>query len=150
MDATDRKILALLQADGRATLTELAARVPLSVSRCQRRVRALEDAGVIRGYHADIDPDRVGLGFLATVFVTMAHEDRATVAAFEDALGDVDAITSAQRLFGEPDYLLRIAVTDTAAYQRLYDETLAALPGIQRLTSTLVMRDVVPARGLPI
>jgi DNA-binding Lrp family transcriptional regulator len=132
------------------TMTELATRLPLSVSRCQRRVRGLEAAGVVRGYHADIDPDRVGLGFLATVFVTMAREDRDTIAAFEDALGDVDAITSAQRLFGEPDYLLRVAVPDTAAYQRLYDETLARLPGIQRLTSTLVMRDVVPARGLPI
>ncbi len=131
-------------------MTELASRLPLSVSRCQRRVRELEAEGVIRGYHADVDPAAVGLGFTAIVFVTMHQEDQATIADFEEQVAEVPAIVSAQRLFGDPDYLLRVVAADLDAYRRIYDEQLAALPGVQRLTSTLVMKDVVPARGLPL
>jgi DNA-binding Lrp family transcriptional regulator len=150
MDATDRKILAHLQDEGRLTVTELAGRIPLSVSRCQRRLRDLEASGVLRGYHADVDPARVGLGFMAIVFVTMRQEDRQTVADFEDAVAEVPQVVSAQRLFGDPDYLLHVVAADLAAYQRLYDERLGVLPGVQRLTSTLVMKDVVRDRGLPL
>lgn len=150
MDAIDRKILAHLQDEGRLTITELAGRIPLSVSRCQRRLRDLEAGGVLRGYHADVDPASVGLGFMAIVFVTMGQEDRQTVAQFEASVADVPQVISAQRLFGDPDYLLRVVSADLAAYQRLYDERLAELPGVQRLTSTLVMKDVVRDRGLPL
>jgi DNA-binding Lrp family transcriptional regulator len=150
MDAVDRKILAELQVEGRLTVTELAARLPLSVSRCQRRVRDLEARGVVRGYRADVDPAAVGLAFTAIVFVVMQQEDQRTVAAFEEQVATVPAIVSAQRLFGDPDYLLRVVAADLDAYRRIYDERLAALPGVQRLTSTLVMKDIVGARGLPL
>jgi DNA-binding Lrp family transcriptional regulator len=149
MDAIDRKIVANLQSEGRLTVTELADRIHLSVSRCQRRLRELERSGVLRGYHAEVDAEKVGLGFTAMVFVTMRQEDRETVADFERRLGDVPEIVTAQRLFGDPDYLLRVVAADLNAYQRLYDEKLAGLPGVQRLTSTLVMKHVVE-RGLPI
>lgn len=150
MDAIDRKILALLQEQGRLTVTELAARIPLSVSRCQRRLRELEAQRVVRGYRAELDPTLVGLGFRAIVFVTMRQEDRDTVAEFEEAVATVPAVVSAQRLFGDPDYLLHVVAVDLAAYQRIYDEHLGALPGVQRLTSTLVMKEVVHDRGLPL
>jgi DNA-binding Lrp family transcriptional regulator len=150
MDATDRKILAALQAEGRLTITELAGRIPLSISRCQRRVRELETGGVVRGYHADVDPAKVGLGFTAIVFVTMRQEDQATIADFETQVAATPQIVAAQRLFGDPDYLLRIVAADLDAYRRLYDEQLASLPGVQRLTSTLVMKDLVGTRGLPL
>lgn len=150
MDAIDRKILAHLQDEGRLTVTELARRLPLSVSRCQRRLRDLESGGILRGYHADVDPASVGWEFMAIVFVTMRQEDRQTVAHFEAAVADVPQVVSAQRLFGDPDYLLRVVAADLAAYQRLYDEQLAELPGVQRLTSTLVMKDVVRDRGVPL
>jgi DNA-binding Lrp family transcriptional regulator len=150
VDAIDRKILAFLQAEGRLTVTELAGRIPLSVSRCQRRVRELEANRVLCGYHADIDPTAVGLGFTAIVFVTMYQEDRDTVADFETQVADIPQIVSAQRLFGDPDYLLRVVAADLDAYRNLYDERIAALPGVQRLTSTLVMKDLVGSRGLPI
>jgi DNA-binding Lrp family transcriptional regulator len=150
MDRVDRTILASLQTEGRLTITELANRIPLSVSRCQRRVRDLEAAGVLRGYHADIDPAQVGLGFMAIVFVTMRQEDRATIADFESQVAAIPEVVMAQRLFGEPDYLLRVAVADLAAYRRLYDDRLAELPAVQRLTSTLVMKDLVGDRGLPL
>jgi DNA-binding Lrp family transcriptional regulator len=150
MDATDRKILAALQNEGRLTVTELAARIALSVSRCQRRLRELEGQRVVRAYRAEIDPELVGLGFRAIVFVTMRQSDRDTVAAFEDAVAAVPEVVSAQRLFGDPDYLLHVVAADLAAYQHVYDERLGALPGVQRLTSTLVMKEVVHDRGLPL
>jgi DNA-binding Lrp family transcriptional regulator len=84
------------------------------------------------------------------VFVTMHQGDRATVAAFESEVARVPEIVTAQRLFGEPDYLLRVVARDLAAYRRLYDERLAELPGVQRLRSTLVMKDLVGDRGLPL
>lgn len=149
MNAVDRKILAELQNDGRLTITDLAARVGLSVSPCHRRLRELERAGVIRGYRAIVDPKAVGLTFEALLFVTMRQEDRDTLLGFEAALADIPNVVQAQRLFGDPDYLLRIVTADLAAYQQLEDDTLAALPGVQRLNSTLVMKQVVNDRPLP-
>ena len=148
MDDLDRKILAELQRDGRLTLTELAARVHLSVSPCHRRLRELERTGTIRGYRAVIDPAAVGQTFAAVVFVTMRQGDRETVARFEKAVADIPGVVHAQRLFGDPDYLLRVVCEDLPAYQRLYDDKLGTLPGVQRLTSTLVMKEVVPERLL--
>lgn len=149
MDALDRKILTELQQDGRLTVTELAARVKLSVSPCHRRLRDLEQAGAIRGYRAVVDPAAVGLNFEAIVFVTLRWEGRDTIVGFEQAVAAVPHVIQAQRLFGEPDYLLRVATADLAAYQQLYDQQLATLPGVQRLTSTLVMKHVVNDRPLP-
>jgi DNA-binding Lrp family transcriptional regulator len=149
VDKIDRKILALLQEDGRLTVTELAQRVGLSVSPCHRRLRELERSGTIRGYRALVDPTALGLTFQALVFVTMRQEDRDTLLGFEAAVAAVPNVVQAQRLFGDPDYLLRIVTADLAAYQRLEDDTLSALPGVQRLNSTLVMKQVVDGRPLP-
>ncbi|MFG2888209.1 Lrp/AsnC family transcriptional regulator [Streptomyces sp. NPDC048248] len=149
MDALDRKILTELQLDGRLTVTELAARVRLSVSPCHRRLRDLEREGAIRGYRAVVDPAAIGLNFEALVFATLRWEDRDTVTAFEEAVTAIPHVIQAQRLFGEPDYLLRVATTDLTAYQQLYDQQLAKLPGVQRLTSTLVMKSVIDDRPLP-
>jgi DNA-binding Lrp family transcriptional regulator len=149
MDAIDRKILALLQDDGRLTVTELAGRIGLSVSPCHRRLRELERSGVIRGYRAVVDAHAVGLTFQALVFVTMRQEDRDTLLGFEEAVARIPNVVQAQRLFGDPDYLLRIVTADLTAYQQLEDDVLAVLPGIQRLNSTLVMKHVVSDRPLP-
>lgn len=150
MDATDQRILAELQKDGRLTVTELAERIGLSVSPCHRRVRALEQSGAIRGYRAELDPAALGLKFSALVFVTLRDGDRQAVDAFEHAVADVPQVLQAQRLFGDPDYLLHVITRDLAAFRQLYDEHLSALPGVQRLTSTLVMKDVVIDRPLPL
>jgi DNA-binding Lrp family transcriptional regulator len=149
VDAIDRNILAELQTDGRLTITDLAARVGLSVSPCHRRLRDLERTGTIRGYRALVNPAAVGLTFEALLFVTMKQEDRETLLAFEAAVAQVPNVVQAQRLFGDPDYLLRIVTADLGAYQRLEDDVLATLPGVQRLTSTLVMKNVVTERPLP-
>lgn len=150
MDTIDRKIIAELEAEGRLTVTELAQRVGLSVAPCHRRLRELERAGAIRGYRAVVDPAAIGLGFEVLVQVTMDREDAATVADFERGLAQIPEVRHAERLFGDPDYLLRVATADIAAYQTLRDERLATLPGVGRLTSTIVMKRVVDERPYPL
>ena len=150
MDAVDRKILAELQNDGRLTITELAERVKLSVSPCHRRLRDLERTGVISGYRAILDPVAVNLGFETLIFVTMREATRESIGAFEESVTQVAHVTLAQRLFGDPDYLLRVIARDLPAFQQLYDDVIAALPGVQRLSSTLVMKSVVENRPLPL
>lgn len=150
MDVIDRKILAALQQNGRLTVTELADQVGLSVSPCHRRLKALETSGAIAGYRAHLDAATLGFGFEALVFVTMHSADRATLAAFEEAVAQVPHVLQAQRLFGDPDFLLRVIARDLADFQRLYDERLSALPGVRRLTSTLVMKSIVEDAPLPL
>ena len=150
MNKLDKKILAHLQAEGRLSVTELAERIGLSVSPCHRRVKVLEDTGVIQGYRAQLNPELVGLNFSAIIFVTLKDGTRESLHAFEAAIIDIPQIVQAQRLFGDPDYLLQIMTTNLASFQKLYDEKLSAIPSIQRLTSTIVMKDVVSGRALPI
>jgi DNA-binding Lrp family transcriptional regulator len=149
MDDTDRKILAALQKDGRLSITELGERIGLSLSPCYRRLRALEQVGVISGYRATIDPARVGLNFSAIVFVTLREGTSDSVQSFESALLDIPEIIQAQRLFGDPDYILHVVTRDLNAFQRLYDRSLSALPSVLRLTSTLVMKSILN-RPLPL
>ncbi len=103
-----------------------------------------------RPRRAVLDPAAVGLGFEALVSVTMDREDAGTVAAFEAALVAVPEIRHPERLFGDPDYLLRVVATDLNDYATLRDHKLATLPGIQRITSTIVMRRIVDNRPLPL
>jgi DNA-binding Lrp family transcriptional regulator len=149
MDDVDRNILAELQLDGRLTLTELAEKVRLSISPCHRRLRALERSGVISGYHAQLDAHVLGLTFQALVFVTMRGADRDTVDGFEQAVVTIPNVVQAQRLFGDPDYLLRVITRDLPEFQQIYDNRLSTLPGVQRLSSTLVMKSITDNRPLP-
>jgi DNA-binding Lrp family transcriptional regulator len=105
---------------------------------------------VIKGYRAVVDPAAVGLGFEALVNVTMEREDAATIREFEAALVAVPEVRHAERLFGDPDYLLRVVTADLAEYAALRDAKLATLPGVQRLTSTIVMKRIVEDRPLPL
>lgn len=143
MDAIDREILSVLQEDGRATMTEVASTVGLSLSACHRRFRELEADGVIRGFSVELDLDLLGLPFEALVFVTMRTGDAAAVSAFEAAVAVIPQVVQAHRLFGEPDYQLYVAAQSKQHYQQLYDDKLSQLPGVQRLTSTLIMKTVV-------
>lgn len=122
----------------------------LSLSPCHRRLTALQADGVITGYRAQVDAQSVGLGFQSLIFVTMSSTDVQTMTAFEDAVQKLPNIVSAQRLFGTPDFLLHVVAEDLAHFQEIYDRELAAIPGVQRLTSTLVMKSVVEDRGLPL
>ncbi|NNC12523.1 Lrp/AsnC family transcriptional regulator [Planctomonas sp. JC2975] len=149
MDRLDRKILAELQSEGRLSVTDLAARVGLTLSPAHRRVRDLEAAGAIVGYRAIVDPAALGLDFEALVFITMKQEDRETLLAFEEAVVRIPNVLLAQRLFGDPDYILRVRTADLDAYAQFQDNELARLPGVQRFQSTLVMKNLVVDRPYP-
>ena len=150
MDSVDRAILAELQADGRLTVTELADRVRLTPGPCHRRLRELERSGVITGYRALVNPAAVGLGFEALVQITLERGDAGTVASFEAALAELSQIRHAERLFGDPDYLLRVAARDLDSFATLRDRKLATLPGVHRLTSTIVMKRIIDNRPVPL
>ncbi|MFH8613007.1 Lrp/AsnC family transcriptional regulator [Streptomyces sp. NPDC018029] len=149
MDEIDRSILRELQSDGRLTNQELAARVGLSASPCLRRVRQLELDGVIQGYRAVVDPEAVGRGFEVLVSIEV-RRDRETVEAFEAALQDIPDVIEAYRLFGSPGCLLRIAVADLAAYERLWIERLTALAGVTEVNSQIIMKRIKEPQGLPV
>lgn len=105
---------------------------------------------MIRGYKADIDPAALGLGFEAIVFVTLRQVDRPTMEIFENRVADHPNVVEAQRLFGSPDYLLKVIAEDLPSYQRFYDSELTSLPGVERLTSTLVMKNLKSNAGPPV
>jgi len=150
MDRIDREILAELQADGRLTVTELADRVRLTPGPCHRRLRELERSGIITGYRAVVNPAAIGLGFEALVQITLDRGDAGTVASFEAAVSELPQIRQAERLFGDPDYLLRVVARDLDSFAALRDQELATLPGVHRLTSTIVMKRIIENRPLPL
>jgi Lrp/AsnC family leucine-responsive transcriptional regulator len=149
MDDIDRRILRELQLDGRLSNQELAARVGLTPSPCLRRVRQLEQDGVISGYRAIVEPEAVGRGFEVLVSVEVAR-DRELIENFEAALQDIPDVLEAYRLFGSPGCLLRIAVADVTAYERLWIERLTALPGVTEVNSQIIMKPIKHPQGLPV
>ena len=142
MDRTDRAIVAALLADGRMTNVELADRVNLTPGPTLRRVQRLEADGVIQGYRAVVDPDAMGQGFEVLVDIDLLVNDRATVQRFEDALTAFDEVVEVQRLFGSPDYFVRVAVADLEAYERFHMEKVLQVPGIRRASSRFRMKTV--------
>ena len=150
MDDIDRTILSLIQNNARITAAELAHHTGASSSTCLRRLRALENDGVITGFRTRLDPAAVGYSTQVIAFITLEREDRATVAALEDGLAALPQVLSAERLFGDPDFLVRVIARDLADYQRIRDEHLSELPGVARITSTLVMREIVRDGPIPL
>jgi Lrp/AsnC family transcriptional regulator, leucine-responsive regulatory protein len=150
MDKIDREILRHLQEDGRISNLDLARTVGLSPTPTLRRVRQLERSGAIRGYRAIIDPEAVQRSFQVLVWVDLVQGTREIIEAFESTLLDIPDVIEAQRLFGEPDYLLRVAVRDSAEYEHLYTNRLAALPGVRKARSQIGMKTIRQGPTLPI
>ncbi|MEM7275163.1 MAG: Lrp/AsnC family transcriptional regulator [Actinomycetota bacterium] len=150
MDQIDREILCQLQANGRMANNELADRVGLSPSPCLRRVRNLEEDGIITGYRAELDRARVGCGYEPIVWVTLTTVTRDAMAEFEAAVAAEPDIVEVLRMMGQPDYLLRIVTEDASSFETLYIDTLAALPHVQTLTSQLAMKVVKRTGRLPL
>ena len=140
MDATDRRIIAELGRDGRLSNVELAERVGLSPAPCLRRVRRLESDGVILGYVAQINPVAVGRGFEVLVNVDLTRKDRATFEAFEDAVAALEEVVEVRRMFGLPDYLLRVATDSIESYETFVSTKLGELPGMDKLDSHITMK----------
>ena len=150
LDRIDRLILQLLQSDGRMTNIELARRVGISPPPCLRRVRALETAGLIRGYHAELAPE--ALGFHVTVFAQIGLQRQAEtdLQAFERLVADWPEVREAHMLAGETDFLLKIVAPDWDSYQRFLSAKLTAAPNVAHVKSALMLRVSKFAAGLPL
>jgi DNA-binding Lrp family transcriptional regulator len=150
LDKYDRSILAALQADGRISNVQLAAKVNLSESACLRRVRALEEAGYIDRYVALVNQSRVGLGGNVLVHIGLHREEQSELAAFEAAVQDIPEVMECYLMTGEFDYLLRVVVADMADFERLHKEALTRLPGVARVNSSVAIRTVRKKTELPL
>jgi len=150
LDPIDVRILRELQADGRLTNVELADRVGLSPSPCLRRVKALETAGVIRGYHAVLDRDALGLGLTIFVGVKVALRPTEQTPTFWEAVEALPEVITCHLVSGEADFLLQIVVPDLAAYERFLLGTLLKLPGVTDVRSNFAIKTVKPDTRLPL
>jgi len=150
LDDLDRAILRELMRDGRVTNAELAERVHLSPSACLRRVRALEETGVVDSYVTLLDPAKAGLAGSAFVFVTLEQQGRAMLDAFERDARRHPEITECYLLAGTADYLMRIVFRDSRDFERIHTEILTQMPGVSRVQSTLPLRTVKKMTVLPI
>ena len=137
LDSVDRKILADLQDNGRMTNVELAARAGISAPPCLRRVRALEDAGVIRGYHADIDGDALGYTVMIFAFVGLTSQAETDLQDFEKMVGDWDMVRECHMLMGETDFLLKIVAYDWDDFQRFLTTKLTPAPNVSHVKTAL-------------
>jgi Lrp/AsnC family transcriptional regulator, leucine-responsive regulatory protein len=142
LDLIDRRILSSLQADGRMAIVDLAERVGLSASPCWARVRRMEAAGVIVGYTALIDPGALGLSDLVFVEITLEKHDDKVLEQFGQALADIAEIVEAYLVTGDHDYLVKVAVSDTADYERFLREKLYRIKGIRHTRSTFSLRSL--------
>lgn len=140
MHAIDREILALLQRDGRLTNQELAAQVGLTPAPCLRRVRRLEADGVITGYTATVNPAALGREFEVIIHADLIAKDLATVEAFEDRVAAMDEVAELRRMFGIPDYFIRVQVADLSSYERWLTTQLLGDPAIARVDSRITMK----------
>jgi DNA-binding Lrp family transcriptional regulator len=140
MDAIDRQIIAELQRDGRLANVELADRIGLTPAPCLRRVKRMESEGVIVGYTARINPHAIGRGFEVLVFVDLTRKDRATFEAFEAAVAALDEVTEVRRMFGLPDYLIRVATASLETFETFLSTQLGDVPGVDKLDSHITMK----------
>lgn len=150
LDEADLRILSALQADASLTNLDLAARVHLSPAPCLRRRRALEEAGVIRGYVAQLDRERLGLHVRALAFVKLESHRAAHAKQFEQVVQGRAEVQECLRLSGEHDYLLRIVVPSMAAYSAFMDAHLLSLPGVRSVNTSFELGALKETTALPL
>ncbi|HQX92949.1 MAG TPA: Lrp/AsnC family transcriptional regulator [Thermomonas sp.] len=150
LDERDRAILRLLQDDGRLSNLELAQRINLSPSACLRRVKLLEDSGLVARYVMLLDEDQAGLPGTAFVLVTLDQQGRGALDAFESAIHDHPEVTECCLLAGTADYMVRVVYADAADFERIHTDVLTQLPGVTRVQTTLALRTVKRTTALPV
>jgi Lrp/AsnC family transcriptional regulator, leucine-responsive regulatory protein len=148
IDALDKAILAALVTDGRLSQVELAERVPLSPTAIARRIRALEEAGIIEGYQARISRKALGLTMTVIVQISLKGQGQDLLDAFEKAAAAAPSVISCHLMSGEDDYILTVLARDLADYERIHKLELSRLPGVVRLRSNFALREVA-SRPLP-
>jgi len=149
LDALDKAILTALLADGRQSQVELAERVPLSPTAIARRIKALEQAGVIEGYQARINRKALGLTMMVVVQISLESQSEELLAAFEKAAAAAPSIVSCYMMSGQDDYFITVLARDLADFERIHKQQLSRLPGVARLHSSFVLREVT-SRSLPV
>lgn len=150
IDATDRRILALLQREGRLTNAELAERIHLSPSACHRRVQRLEAEGVIRGYAALLDPRAVDCRATIFVEITLQRQADDAMDAFERAVARIPDVLECHLMAGTADYLLKLVARDSEDFARIHRHHLARLPGVAQMHSSFALREVCNTTALPV
>ena len=150
LDRTDLRLLAALQDDARRTVAQLAEKVSLSASPCWRRVKRLEEAGYIEGYHAHLSASRLGHGITAFVSVVMGSHTREVARAFEARLQDIPEIIACHNVSGQYDFLLEVVAADLAAYGQFARNVLQDLPGVTELHSSFSLKSLKDQRKLPL
>ncbi len=147
-DALDRAILAALLIDGRQSQVDLAERVPLSPTAIARRIKALEEAGVIEGYQAQVSRKALGLTMKVVVQISLKSQSEDLLASFEKAASAAPSVVSCYMMSGEDDYIVTVLAKDLADFERIHKEQLSRLPGVARIRSSFVLREVAN-RQLP-
>jgi len=149
LDQIDRLILAELQADGRMTNVELARRVGISAPPCLRRVRTLEEAGLIRGYHADVDARALGFEVQVFAMVGLHSQAEADLSAFEDRCRSWPLVRECHMLNGEIDFILKCTAPDLSTFQSFLTEQLTAADNVASVKTSLVIRGAKDDPGVP-
>lgn len=148
LDEIDLQILALLQDNARLSNAAVARAVGLTPPATLERTRRLEEAGIIRGYHAELDAEALGLGMTVLLLVRLDHHGREAVHAFRQAIQNVGAVSECHYLTGTADFLLKIRVADVTGYRRLLEEEVSRLPGLQHVESSVVLETFKDDRAL--
>ena len=150
LDAIDWRILKELQADGRMTNVALAGRVGITPPPCLRRVRALEEAGIISGYHAELDARRLGLELTAYAMVGLHSQSEADLRAFENRVLAWPLVREAHMLSGDADYILKCMASDLPTFQDFVTRELTAAPNVATVKTTLTIRQAKRDAGIPL
>ncbi|WP_188055002.1 MULTISPECIES: Lrp/AsnC family transcriptional regulator [unclassified Sphingosinithalassobacter] len=149
-DEIDVRILGLLQENGRMTNVELAERVGLTAPPCLRRVRALEQEGAIRGYHAALDAEALGYGLTVFAMVSLRSQAESDLRAFETLVADIPEVRECHMLNGEIDFILKIVATDLQSFQKILTTRLTTAPNVESVKTSLTIRTSKLLPGVPV
>lgn len=150
LDNVDRKLLRALQEDSRRSVQELGVLSGLSASACHRRIKALEERGLVEGYQAVLSAEKLGYSMMFFIEVSLASQSAPSFDSFEAAVRDVPEILECHLMAGQADYLLRVVCRDHEDFERLHRRLLARLPGVARVHSNMSIRTVKVRSGLPV
>ncbi|MEY4270897.1 MAG: hypothetical protein RLZZ58_2113 [Pseudomonadota bacterium] len=149
-DPIDLQILRELQDDGRMTNVELAQRVGLTAPPCLRRVRALEEAGIVRSYHAHLDAAKLGYGITVFAMVSLKSQAESDLQAFEDYVGGLPEVRECYMLNGEIDFMLKVVARDLQSFQSFLTSRLTAAPNVSSVKTSLTIRTAKQLSGVPV
>lgn len=150
LDVIDRKLLRALQTDSRKSVQELGDIAGLSASACHRRLKALEERGLIDGYRAVLNASKLGFSMMFFIEVSLSSQSEPALDAFESAVRDVPEILECHLMAGQSDYILRVVCRDHEDFERLHRRLIARLPGVARVHSNMSIRTVKIRSGLPV